>query len=343
MLRTMVLTTAVLALCSVAAFAADVAAPAYPGPNTPDEPLRKEFSLAAATNFLDAAAADWGQNHKCFTCHTNDSYLLVRPALKDDSPVQADVRRQLEELVEQRWQKEGPRWEAEVVMSATVLAVHDANTTGKLHATTKKALDRMWTVQREDGGFDWIKCDWPPMESDDHFGATMALIGVGAAPENYRDMPQAKAGIEKLKGYLAANPPLTLHHKLMLLWAGTCLEGIVSADDQKAWIAELSQLQHTDGGFSLASFGDWKRGDDLPQDTKTSDGYATGLAIVILRRCKVPPADERITRALSWLKSNQRDSGRWFTRSLHKDSKHYISHAGTAMAALAIATCEESK
>ena len=342
MLRTMVLTVASVLLVQVA-IAADVAAPAYPGPNTPDERLRKEFSLAAATTFLDAAAADWGQCRKCFTCHTNYSYLLVRPALKNDSPVQAEVRRQLEELVEVRWQKEGPRWDAEVVMSAVVLAVHDANTTGKLHAATKKAFDRMWTVQKEDGGFAWLKCDWPPMESDDHFGATMALIGVGAAPENYRDTAEAKAGIEKLKGYLAATPPPTLHHKLMLLWAATYLEGIVSADEQRAWLAELSQLQHADGGFSLASFGDWKRADDLPQDTKTSDGYATGLAIVILRRCKVPPADERITRALSWLKSNQRDSGRWFTRSLHKDSKHYISHAGTAMAALAIATCEESK
>jgi squalene-hopene/tetraprenyl-beta-curcumene cyclase len=127
----------------------------------------------------------------------------------------------------------------------------------------------------------------------------------------------------------------------MLLWAGSYLEGVVSEDQQKAWLAELSQLQHEDGGFSLAAFGDWKRADDSPQDTKASDGYATGLAVVILRRCGIPASDERIARSIAWLKSNQRDSGRWFTRSLHKDSKHYISHAGTAMAALAIATCDE--
>ena len=342
MIRLLSSAVAASLLLATVARAADPA-PAYPGPNTADEPLRKEFSLSAAATFLDAAAADWGQNRKCFTCHTNYSYLLVRPALKDASPVHADVRRQLEELVEQRWQMEGPRWDAEVVMSAAVLAMHDASTTGKLHTTTKKALERMWTVQKEDGGFAWLKCDWPPMESDDHFGATMALIGVGAAPENYRETPEAKAGIDKLKKYLAANPPPTLHHKLMLLWAGSYLEGVVAPEQQKVWLAELSQLQHADGGFSLASYGDWKRADDSPQDVKTSDGYATGLAVVILRRCGTPASDERIGRAIDWLKANQRDSGRWFTRSLHKDSKHYISHAGTAMAALAIATCDERK
>ena len=321
--------------------AAEPAAPAYPGPNSGEEPIRKEFSLAAATTFLDAASADWGENRKCFTCHTNYSYLMVRPKLKDDSPVHADVRRQLEELVEERWQKEGPRWDAEVVMSAAVLAMHDAETTGKLHPTTAKALAKMWTVQRDDGGFEWIKCDWPPLESDDHFGATMALVGIGAAPENYRDSAAAKAGVEKLKKYLAANPPTTLHHKLMLLWAQSHLPGVISADEQARWLAELTKLQHDDGGFSLASFGDWKRADDTPQDTATSDGYATGLAVVILRRSGVSANDERIARAAAWLKANQRESGRWFTRSLHKDTKHYISHAGTAMAVLALVACGE--
>ncbi len=325
-----------LSLILAAAMAADAAAPDYPGPNAADEPVRKEFSLAAATTFLDAASADWGQNRKCFTCHTNYNYLMVRPAAKNDSPVHAEVRRQLEELVEQRWQKEGPRWDAEVVMSAAVLAMHDAATTGKLHATTKKALDRMWTVQKEDGGFAWLKCDWPPMESDDHFGATMALLGVGAAPEDYRETPEARAGVERLKKYLAANPPPTLHHKLMLLWADSYLAGVVSAEQKSEWLAELTKLQHADGGFSLASFGDWERADDTPQDTVTSDGYATGLAIVILRRSGVAADDQRIARGIAWLKANQRESGRWFTRSLHKDSKHYISHAGTAMAVLAL-------
>jgi squalene-hopene/tetraprenyl-beta-curcumene cyclase len=134
------------------------------------------------------------------------------------------------------------------------------------------------------------------MESDDHFGATMALLGVGAAPEDYRETPEARAGVERLKKYLAANPPPTLHHKLMLLWADSYLAGVVSAEQKSEWLAELTKLQHADGGFSLASFGDWERADDTPQDTVTSDGYATGLAIVILRRSGVAADDQRIAR-----------------------------------------------
>jgi len=310
-----------------------------PGPNRADEPVRKEFSLAAATDFLDAASADWWQSRQCFTCHTNYSYLLVRPGLKKPLPAELNVRQQLEDLVEKRWVEKGPRWDAEVVMSGAILAQHDAATTGNLHPTTRKALDRMWTVQRADGGFNWLKCNWPPMESDDHYGATVALIGVGAAPDQYAGTSQAAAGLSRLKEYLAANPPPTIHHKLMVLWAASYHPGMVSEEQRKAWLDEASQLQRPDGGWNVASLGNWKRDDDSPQDRSTSDGYATGLVTYVLRRSGTSADDARIARAIAWLKANQRESGRWFTRSLFKDNKHYLTHAGTAMALLALTSC----
>ncbi|HEX5103800.1 MAG TPA: squalene--hopene cyclase [Pirellulaceae bacterium] len=334
-----ILTIALVFTAASVLQAADSAVPTYPGPNRPDEPLRKEFSLAAAADFLDAASADWWQTRGCFTCHTNYSYLLARPGLKTESPVATQMRQHLEELVEQRWAEKGPRWDAEVIMSGAVLAQHDAATTGKLHETARKALDRMWTVQREDGGFNWLKCNWPPMESDDHFGATVALIGVGAAPDDYRSTPAAVKGLEQLKKYLAANPPPTLHHRLMVLWADSYKLDLTTDGERAAWLDELTKLQRDDGGWNIASFGDWKRGDDTAQDTTASDGYATGLAIFILRRMGTPANDPRIVRGIAWLKANQRESGRWYTRSLFKDNKHYLSHAGTAMAVLALTSC----
>ncbi len=50
---------------------------------------------------------------------------------------------------------------------------------------TRQALDRMWTLPSEDGHFEWEKSNQPPSEVDDHFGATMALLGVGVAPDDY--------------------------------------------------------------------------------------------------------------------------------------------------------------
>jgi squalene-hopene/tetraprenyl-beta-curcumene cyclase len=40
--------------------------------------------------------------------------------------------------------------------------------------------------------------------------------------------------------------------------------------------------------------------------------------------------------AVTWLKANQRESGRWYTRSLNNDKAHYITNAGTAFCVLAL-------
>ncbi len=113
--------------------------------------------------------------------------------------------------------------------------------------------------------------------------------------------------------------------------------------EQKACIDALRKLQHEDGGWGLATLGDWQRGDGSPQDTTSSDGYGTGFVIYVLRRAGVPADDAQIQRGIRWLKTHQRESGRWFSRSLHADSKHYITHAGTAFAVLALSACDAAK
>ena len=35
---------------------------------------------------------------------------------------------------------------------------------------------------KADGAWDWIKCDWPPLEHDDYYGGTLAALAVGYAP-----------------------------------------------------------------------------------------------------------------------------------------------------------------
>lgn len=314
-----------------------------PTANTPDEPLADAYSLEKAVHFLDSAALDWTKSRQCFTCHTNYLYLMSRPAVGHDVSAHTSVRKALEELVTVRWPDKGPRWEAEVVQSAMVLAYNDSLTTGKLHPTTKIALDRMWTLQRPDGGFNWLKCDWPPMESDDDYGAAVALLAVGAAPEGYRDTPEAKAGVAKILEFLKKNPPPTVHHRAMLLWASTLLPGVLSDEQKKATVDELLGLQRADGGWNLGALGTWKREDGSEQTTDKGDGYGTGLAVFVLRRAGVPASDPKIAKGVQWLKSNQRASGRWFTRSVHKDSRHFITHAGTAMAVMAITACEPEK
>ncbi|MBI1917425.1 MAG: terpene cyclase/mutase family protein [Planctomycetes bacterium] len=313
------------------------------GPNRKDEPLAKNFSVQRAARFLDNAALAWQNEKKCFTCHTNYAYLYARPLVAADAAAHKEVRRFAEELVRERWLKQGPRWDAEVVATAAALAFNDAATTGKLHPLTKTALDRMWTVQRKDGGWTWLKCNWPPMESDDHYGATLAALAVGVAPGGYANTEAAQKGLARLRDYLKKGPPIHVHHRAMLLWGSTYLDGFMPRAEKAACIKELSALQKADGGWALATLGNYTRADKKEQDFETSDGYATGFVVYVLRRAGVPADEARIKKGIAWLKSNQRESGRWFTRSANRDSKHYISHAGTAFAVMALAECGELK
>lgn len=316
-----------------------------PTPNNAQEALAKAYSPTQAADFLDRVALSWTQQRQCGACHTNYAYLIGRPALKTGpSPAHEAVRAFFEKRVT-NWDstEKGakPRWDAEVVATATALAINDAHTTAKLHPVTRKALDRMWTVQQKDGGFSWLKCNWPPYEHDDFCGALFAVVAVAQAPDNYAQTDTAKAGLERLRNYFKANPTPDLHHKAWLLWASLKLDGLMSKEERQATVKELRELQNADGGWSLASLGKYERRDKSPNDPKISDGFGTGFVLYILRQADVPANDPQIQRGVAWLKSNQRESGRWFTRSVSNDKAHYITNAGSAWAVLALAACEK--
>jgi len=125
----------------------------------------------------------------------------------------------------------------------------------------------------------------------------------------------------------------------MLLWADAKVLNLVTADEKKKWVDELLSLQKKDGGWNSATLGTWKRHDGQEQNAEASDGYATGFVVFVLRQANVPVNHPQIQQGVSWLKSHQRESGRWFARSLFKDNKHYLSHAASAFAVMALAEC----
>jgi squalene-hopene/tetraprenyl-beta-curcumene cyclase len=315
-----------------------------PSRNSPTEPLAPTASMTQAAAFLDAVAVNWTRERRCGTCHTNYPYLMARPVLKEpSSPAMAEVRAFFEQRVA-HWDDNDkgakPKWDAEVVSTAAALAFNDAATTGTLHPLTQKALDRVWTIQNPEGGFHWLKCDWPPLEYDDYYGAIVAALGAGHAPGDYAQTQAARAGLARLRDYFAKNPAPNLHHQTMLLWASTRLDGLMTTEMQKTTISRLRQLQRADGGWNLSSLGNWNRRDGTPNDPESpTDGYATGLVVFVLRQAGIPASDPALERGVAWLRSHQRASGRWFTRSLTNDNQHYITHAGTAYAVLALHVC----
>jgi squalene-hopene/tetraprenyl-beta-curcumene cyclase len=310
-----------------------------------DEPLLKPLSLPLAAESLDRTSLAWVQKHRCGACHDGWPYLMSRAVLKDaPRPALAEILKFFEGRVA-NWdadEKIAKHAHREIVGTSAALALYDAQTTGKLRPITRQALDRMWTLQRPDGTWDWPKPGLPPFEIDDYYGAVMAAVGVAHAPENYAHGDSARAGVEKLSTYFKNSAPPSLHHKTWLLWAAVKLDGLLSLEEQMATTKELLALQRSDGGWSMESLGKgWigRKGEPANPDAP-SDGYGTGLVVFVLRQAGVPTGNAAIQRGKTWLASNQRASGRWFTRSLNGTKQHYISDTATAFAVLALNACE---
>lgn len=312
-----------------------------PGPNRADEPLREKFSLPAAVQFLDTVAITWHKQHDCFACHSNYVFLLARPAVNPKALAHTTIRQALEQLAENP--RKTDYGSTEAVMVASVLAQNDAATTGKLHPATRKALDRIWTLQREDGGWTWMKNNEPPSEIDDQYGVAMAAIGVGVAPDGYRQTPSAQKGLEGIHRYFRDHPPTNMHQRAMRLLASLRDDGIMAEAERTEVVTQLLALQKSDGGWGLATLGNWNRSDGKDQDYESSDGYGTGFVIYVLRCAGIAPEDPRIQKGITWLKTHQRASGRWFTRSMTRDHVHLLTNSGTAYAILALALCGESE
>jgi squalene-hopene/tetraprenyl-beta-curcumene cyclase len=313
-----------------------------PTPNRADEPIAPTLSLAKAARFLDAASLSWTRERKCGTCHTNYPYLMARHSFKEYVGPPGDRVREFFEDRAANWDTRKPLWDTEVVATASALAFNDARTSGKLHPLTRSALDRMWTLQRANGSWEWLKCNWPPAEADDYYGVTIAALGAAVAPDGYAATPAARAGLAKIRDYLRANPAPSLHHQTMLLWAACHLPELMSTGERGETIRRLLALQRPDGGWSLPSLGDWKRHTGEPNDRAgaPSDGYATGLVVYVLREAGLPKENPATRSGVAWLATHQRESGRWFTRSLSNDRHHYITNAGTAYAVMALAACD---
>ncbi len=309
-----------------------------------EEAIAEDYSHQRAVDFLDRTSMAWTNKYKCFTCHTNFAHLIAVSELEQRPEYFQKVRNELDDLVQIRWQEKGPRWDAEIVMAAMTLALVDRNLGEPLSQNAILALDKMWQVQQPDGGFDWLKCDWPPMESDDQYGAVVAAVAVSAAPRTYLRQKHVQSGIARLETYLSQirKQELRLHHRAILLWAQSLKPGWMTQKEIDSTVTELIALQRPDGGWNTPSLGKWDREDGGVPDLATSDGYGTGFVVFMLTKAGVKRDSEVIQNGRSWLKKNQRQSGRWYTRSVSRDSRHFLTHAGTAMAIMAMQNDQEN-
>jgi WD40 repeat protein len=103
-------------------------------------------------------------------------------------------------------------------------------------------------------------------------------------------------GLAKVRAYLGKHKPPSLHHETMLLWAASYLPDLLSDKQRESVVRRLIALERPDGGWSLPSLGRWKRHSGEPNDAANapSDGYATGLVVLVLRRSGAPSEEKAV-------------------------------------------------
>ena len=325
-----------------------------------DEAKLDKLSVPLAVKYLEEGTVAWNGQRKCITCHTNGTYMTVRPALtpKLGKPSEATREFFLATLktfeTEDRAKLKQSTRPAQVIYLAAGLSEWDAHVTKQLTPETEKALSLMFEIQLDSGTWGTLDC-WPPYESDAFHEATVAAMAAATAPGWLMKVADAKdekllGTIGKLKTYLRTEPPPHDYGATLLLWANSRLPGLVDDARKQELIAMLIKQQRDDGGWSIRTFSSpekWGKGNrekklkDEPEfSAPPSDGHMTGLAIIVLREAGVPATDARLQKGIAWLTSNQRASGRWWTRSLNTDASHFITYSGTAFPLLALQMCD---
>ena len=318
-----------------------------------DEPVANRLSIAKARAYLDGGAKAWANDRGCVSCHTTGWYGILRPQLISTlGPPDPAFRRFLESVLHETIAEErnktargtGP---AQVVYLAASLASWDAHVTKQLSTETQNALELTFSLQQENGAWSSVQT-WPPFESDAYQLATVAAMAAGLAPgwiEQHR-ADELGEGVARLRNYLKTTEPPHDYARVALLWASRYLPGLLDSETKDVITKTVLDRQRPDGGWSLRSFGEpeqWGVGNrserlraEADFDSPPSDGHQTGLAIVVLSEAGIPSSHPAIQRGLTWLKRNQRQSGRWWTKSLNTDKWNFITFTGTLYPVMAL-------
>src|SRR5580698_9026704 len=205
----------------------------------PDARAANSWDRKAAAAYLDQRADWWmgwkraARDHEtfCISCHTAVPYAMSRPSLREslgEEGLSANERRLLDNVTKRvrLWKEVAPFYSdadrgvyktvesrgTESVLNALILAsdaASSASSSGtpgpRLSDDARAAFANMWAEQQttgaQKGAWQWLRFKNEPWEADDsdYYGASLAAIAVGTAPENYRAKPEIQNNLKMLR------------------------------------------------------------------------------------------------------------------------------------------------
>lgn len=334
---------------------------------TADEQKVEKFgpeTIRAAAKYLNDGSLTWVREKSCVACHSTGVYLAERPVLASLlGPPAVEVRNQFVKSMPADVGKpeirNGSKYygaSIQAVWRALGLATWDKYLTGKLSEPTDKALRQVVDCMADEGFIMTIAQVEIPYITTDFELTAQAARAMATAPRwlaSVKDDATLKR-IDSMKKYLREHRPINDYERAVKLQLATYMPDLVSKAEREEAIAMLRKQQKTDGGWSTRNMSDlmkWHvkmdqkvvdmiRGEPDAADP-ASDPYMTAFAIVLMREAGVPAEDPQIRKGIDWLKANQRVTGRWWMKSLYRDTVHYSTYISTAVALRALALCGE--
>lgn len=306
-------------------------------------------AIARARPVLSRAVENYPKHRDCFSCHHHTLPLLAMgeirsAALQCDEPVFAGAADFTQKFFAARKEKlrngTGIGGQAATVsygLWTLGIAQHQPDD------TTAAMVDFLLKTQRDDGR--WVpQSNRPPLE-ESHIATTVLAAYYMPQFCNDTQSDDVSKSVLRARKWLAGAELASHEDRVFHLWGLHLLEDQTDAsvgEQQTAARDALLAAQRDDGGWS-----------QLPD--MSSDAYATGQTLYVLRQAGVPKTSDCIARGIEFLLRTQHDDGSWLveTRSHpvqvffdngdpHGKSQ-FISIAATSWAVAAIAASQTPK